>query len=256
MLSRSDWGIGQVQSRGLTHALSVGQSPVGFHGPRVGGWLVFLNGCHRGEDLRLPIGETKIGSSWTNDYVLTGVGVGSQHAVVRMGVGEAAIEAVAHDKNVRVNNESIEQRRGLQDGDLVTFGELHAIVRFSDQMSRGYTPKDSPRPQGMPTQAMTQQMVCGWLVMSKGSLLGQDFRLISGQRKIGSAPGLDITVPDTHLASHALTLAVSPKECRVTWIVEGHKLLINGAEGVVDAVLKESDVIMIDHVEAYLKWCR
>jgi hypothetical protein len=256
MLTRSDWGVGQVQSKGLTHTLSVEQSPVGFHGPRVGGWLVFLNACHRGEDMRIPIGETKIGSSWNNDLVLTGVNVGSFHARIKMGVGEAMIEPTALDRIVKINNTPITQKEPMQDGDLVTIGELHAVFRFSDQMTRGYAPKVNPKPNGMPTQAMNYDMVCGWLVLSKGALLGQDFRIRNGQCRIGSAPDLEISIPDPHLASHALTLQVTPKDCKVIWIVSNHMLIVNGVETFKDTILKESDSISMDHVEGYIKWFR
>jgi hypothetical protein len=256
MLARSDWGVGQVQSKGLTHALSIGQSPIGFHGPRVAGWLIFLNGCHRGEDMRLPVGETRIGSAWSNDYVLTGVGIGSQHCNIRMGIGEGTITPVALDRMVRVNNQPISSSQPIQDGALVTIGELHAIVRFAEQMGRGYAPPEPPRPQGMPTQAAQRDMVCGWLVMTRGTLLGQDFRLVNGNCRIGSNLNLEVTVPDVHLSKHAMTLTVTPKDCKVSWIADGHKLLVNGNETGIDTQLKDSDVILIDHVEAYLKWFR
>jgi hypothetical protein len=256
MLARSDWGVGQVQSKGLTHALSVGQSPVGFHGPRVAGWLVFMNGCHRGEDMRLPVGETRFGSAWGNDYVLTGIGVGSDHCVIRMGIGEGSITPLSLDRVVRVNNQPVSGTHNLVDGALITIGELHAIVRFSEQMGRGYSPPEAPKPQGMPTQASQREMVCGWLVMTRGVLLGQDFRLVSGSCRIGSALHMEVTVPDAHLPKHALTLATSAKECKVSWIADGHKVLVNGNEIAPDTIIKDSDVMLMDHVEVYLKWYR
>jgi hypothetical protein len=256
MLARSDWGVGGVQSKGLSHALSLGQSPVGFHGPRVAGWLVFLNGCHRGEDMRLPIGETKLGSAWINDQILTGVGIGSQHCVIRMGVGEGVITPLSHDRIIRINNQTITDTSSLSDGALITIGELHAIVRFAEIMGRGYAPPEAPKPQGMATQASQRETVCGWLVMTRGVLLGVDFRLVSGPCRIGSDLNLEVTVPDPHLEKHIITLLVSPKDCKVSWIAEGHKILVNGNEVVSDTVIKDSDVILMDHVEAYLKWFR
>ena len=256
MLSRSDWGVGQIQSRGLTHALSVGQSSVGFHGPRVAGWLLFMNGCHRGEDMRLPVGETKIGSSWMNDAVLTGVGIGSQHAVIRMGVGEGSIASVSAERVVKINNVPINGRHSLEDGALLTIGDVHCIVRFAEQMNRGYQPPEAPKPMNMPTQAVLKEAVCGWFVMTRGALLGQDFRIVNGKCRIGSSPGLEISIPDAHLAKHALTLHVTMKGCKVDWVCDGHKLLVNGNECGVDTALRESDVISIDHVEGYIKWAR
>lgn len=254
MLARSDWGVGHIQQRGLGHALSAGQSPVGFHGPRVGGWLVFLNGCHRGEDMRLPVGETKLGSSWLSDVVLTGIGIGSQHALIQMGVGGAMIAPLAGDRTVKLNNVQIADAQTLEDGCLVSIGELHCVYRSADQMSRGYRPKDTPRPLHMPAQSSHRENLCGWLVITKGAMLGQDFRLINGRVRIGSEPGLEVTIADPNLAKDALTLSVSGKEGQVSSIGESSKLLVNGVESGVNSILKESDTVVIDQVEGYIKW--
>jgi FHA domain len=256
MLSRSDWGVGHIQQRGLTHAISTGQSPTGFHGPKVAGWLVFLNGCHRGEDVRLPVGETKLGSSWDCDAVITGVGIGSHHAVIRMGSGEGSIAPTGGERIVKINNVAISGPHSLEDGCLVTLGEMQCVVRFSEQMTRGYVPSEAPRPLNMPVQAMRSETVCGWLVLTRGSSMGQDYRIVNGIFRVGSEPGLEATIPDAHLSKHALTLSVTTKECKVTWIADGHKLFVNGVAATVDTMLKESDTILIDHVEGYLKWYR
>jgi hypothetical protein len=256
MLSRSDWGVGHIQQRGLTHSLSVGQSPVGFHGPKVAGWLVFLNGCHRGEDTRLTVGESKLGSAWSGDIVITGVGIGSQHALIRMGMGEGSIIPVSPDKVIKINNERISGPQSLSEDMLITIGEVNCVVRFAESQGRGYQPPEVPKAPSISTQAALREMVCGWLVMTKGTYLGQDFRLVTGNCRLGSSPGLEVTIADPHLAKHALTLAVTAKECKVTWIADGHKLLINGTAADVGAIVRESDTIHIDHVEGYLKWFR
>jgi hypothetical protein len=254
MLSRSDWGVGHIQQKGLTHALSIGQSSVGFHGPRISGWLIFLNGCHRGEDIRLPVGETKVGSSWLSDTVLTGIGIGSQHAIIRMGMGEGTIAPISSDRVVKVNNIVINGQTSLEDGCLVTFGELHCIFRLSDQMTRGYQSKESPKPAQMPTQSSHRETLCGWLVISKGAMLGQDFRLVNGICRIGSESGLEVTVADVNLPKHALTLSVNTKDCKITFIASGITVFVNGQGATVNSVLRESDSITIDQVEAYVKW--
>ena len=86
--------------------------------------------------------------------------------------------------------------------------------------------------------------------------MGQDYRLINGKFRVGSEPGLEATIPDAHLTKHALTLLVSTKECKVAWIMEGHTLFINGIKADVGALLGESDSILIDHLEGYIKWYR
>jgi len=256
MLSRSDWGVGHIQQRGLTHSLSVGQSPVGFHGPKVAGWLVVLNGCHRGEDIRLPIGESKLGSAWTSDFVITGVGIGSQHALIRMGMGEGSIIPSAPDKIIKINNQRITGPQALSDDMLITIGEMNCVLRFADRQGRGYQPPEVPKTPSLPTQAVLREMVCGWLVITKGTYLGQDFRLVTGNSRVGSAAGLEVTIADPHLARHALTLDITAKDCKVTWIADGHKLLINGSAADLGAIVRESDIFNIDHVEGYLKWFR
>jgi hypothetical protein len=256
MLSRSDWGVGQISPKGLTHALSVGQNPVGFHGPRIAGWLVFLNGCHRGEDMRLPVGETKIGSSWLNDCVITGVGISSKHAIIRMGIGEGSISQVSADKVVKINNQNISSHHTFEDGNLISIGEVHCVIRFSEQMSRGFQVPDAPKPTTMPTQSSLKEVVCGWLVMTRGIYLGQDFRLVNSNCRIGSAIGNEVTIPDVHLHKHAITLCVSTKECKISWIADGVRVQVNGVDAGVDTLLKESDLVNFDHMEGYIKWYR
>ena len=256
MLARGDWGVGSVQNRGLTHAMSAGQNPTGFHGPRTAGWLVFMNGCHRGEDIRLPDGETVLGSSWEADAVITGVGIGSKHAFIRMGIGEASISPSAGSRVVKINNVVISGPHSCEDGALITIGEMHCILRFAEKMPRGYEAPESAKPLSMPNQAMRSETVCGWLVLNRGASMGQDYRIINGRFRIGSDPGLEATIPDGHLSKHALTFAVTTKECKVEWIMEGHKLYINGVEAAVNAVLNDSDAVSIDHLEGYIKWFR
>ena len=108
----------------------------------------------------------------------------------------------------------------------------------------------------MPNQAIRPETVCGWLVMLRGTAMGQDFRIVNGTFRIGSEPGLEASIPAANLTTHALTLSVTTKECKVSWIADGHKLFINGVHSAVDAILKESDTILIDHVEGYIKWYR
>ena len=256
MLARSDWGVSHIQSKGLTHSLSLIQSAVGFHGPRIAGWLVFLNGCHRGEDMRLPIGDSKVGSSWMNDCVLTGVGIGSQHATISMGSGEGYICPSSADRVVKIDNTVISGRQMLEDGCLVTIGEVHSIFRISDQKSRGFEPSPAPRPAQMPSQVMPIETVCGWLVIANGVCLGQDFRIIPGNFRIGSELKLEMTLPEAHLPKHALTLTVTTKDCKIGWIAPGVHVAVNRAPSGVGVFLKESDYIKFDHVEGYLKWFR
>jgi hypothetical protein len=256
MLARSDWGLSNVNSKGLSLCISSVQSAVGFHGPKVAGWLVFLNGCHRGEDMRLPVGESQIGSSWLNDCIVTGVGVGSQHAVIKAGVGEANIIPVAANRVVKVNNNLISGRQVLDDGSLITIGEVHCIYRSADAFSPGYIPSVTPVPIHMPAQTLPLEVVCGWLVFNRGVCTGQDFRLIHGSNRIGSMAGLELSLPDPNISSHALTIEASSKECKIQWAKDYGLVRVNGREAQAGQALVDSDVVEIDHLEAYVKWLR
>lgn len=256
MLARSDWGLSHIGSKGLSHCISSVQSTAGFHGPKVAGWLIFLNGCHRGEDMRLPVGESKIGSSWLNDCIVTGVGVGSQHAVIKAGAGEASIEPVAANRIVKLNNNLISGSQALEDGYLITIGEVHCIYRSADIFSPGYVPPVAPMPVQMPAQTLPLEMVCGWLVFNRGSCAGQDFRLIHGSNRIGSFAGLELSILDSNVSPHALTLDVSSKECKIQWAKDYRLMRVNGRDIQAGQVLLDSDVIEMDHLEAYVKWLR
>jgi hypothetical protein len=204
--------------------------------------------------MRLPVGESKIGSAWQNDSVITGVGVGSYHASINVGVNEATITPSAANRLVKVNNSPISGRQSLEDGCLLTIGEVHCIFRFASAYASGYTHPMTPVPQNMPAQILPMEMVCGWLVFSRGPSMGQDFRLINGECRIGAEPGLEVSLPDANLSKHVLTLSVSRRDCKITWISDPKKLRVNGHEVQPYHALRDSDVIIFDHMEAYLKW--
>lgn len=255
MLARSDWGVGNIQQKGLSHTLSRLQSPVGFHGPKTAGWLVFLNGAHRGEDMRVPVGESKIGSSWTSDVVLTGPGVGSLHAVLRMGLGEATIVPAAANRDIRVNNVQVTGPTDLQDGTLISMGDLHAVMRFAVAMTPGYSPTELVKPQQLPSQAAPKIMTCGWLVITRGPLMGQDFRLVNGLNRIGSGPKLEISIADQNLIKEAIALDCSvQKGCVLKSVSEGRAVKVNGSVIEIGRVLRDSDLLAIDHLEMLIKW--
>ena len=255
MLARSDWGVGNIQQKGLSHTLSRLQSPVGFHGPKTAGWLVFLNGAHRGEDMRIPIGDSKIGSSWTSDIVLTGPGVGSLHATLRMGSGEASIIPVAANREVRVNNAQILGPTALKDGALLTFGDLHAVMRFAVAMTPGYLPPEYAKPQNIPSQSAPKVMTCGWLVVTRGPLMGQDFRLINGVNRIGSGADIEVSIADQNLIKDAISLDCSiQKGCILKTVGDGRAVKVNGSVCELNKVLRDSDLLAVDHLEMLVKW--
>lgn len=255
MLARSDWGVGTIQQKGLSHTLSRLQSPVGFHGPKTAGWLVFLNGAHRGEDMRVPVGESKVGSSWSSDIILTGPGIGSLHAFLRMGIGEATVVPAAANREIRVDNIQIAGPTPLTDGSLISMGDLHAVMRFAVAMTPGYIPPDIVKPLNLPSQDAPKVMTCGWLVMTRGSLMGQDFRLVNGSNRIGSDTGLEVSIADQNFIKEAVVLDCSQqKGCVVKSISEGRAVKVNGGVSEIGKVLRDSDLLAVDHLEMLVKW--
>lgn len=255
MLARSDWGVGSVQQKGLSHTLSRQQSPVGFHGPKTAGWLVFLNGAHRGEDIRVPIGDSKVGSSWTSDVVLTGPGVGSLHMTLRMGAGEASVIPAAANRDVRVDNIQVNGPTVLTDGCLLTIGDLHCIVRFAVPMTPGYQPPETAKPLTIASQPSPKVMTCGWLIVTRGPLMGQDFRLINGLNRIGSGIGLEVSIADQNLIKEAIGLDCSvQKGCILKSVSDGRAVKVNGSVCELGKQLRDSDVLAVDHLEMLLKW--
>lgn len=255
MVARSDWGVGTIQQRGIAHSFSLYQSSIGFHGPRTAGWLVFLNGAHRGEDIRLPVGESKIGSSWNCDVVLTGVGIGSKHATIKLGTDEGNITPLSASREIRINNALLEGSSVIKDGDLVTIGDLNAIFRYSAAEVPGYETPAYAKPESMPVQSVPKIMTCGWLVVSKGTYMGQDFRLINGINRVGSKPGLEVCISDPNLVQFGFALECSSsKGCVVRTLQDGRALKVNGSVCEVGKQLKDSDVIAFDHLEMLVKW--
>jgi hypothetical protein len=254
MVARSDWGVGKIHQKGISHTLSEGQSSIGLDGTRTAGWLVFLNGAHRGEDLRLKVGESKIGSSWMCDLVVTGVGIGSDHAMLFATETNATIKPQSLGREVLVNNERIEEIRELADGDLLTFGDLHAVYRCAAEFSPGYIPKEYVKPARMPVQGAPKILTCGWLLVTKGVLSGQDFRLVSGRSQVGSKIGIEICIPDQNFSDIAFELVCTPSGGSISFIKEGRGLKINGALAELNVSIRDSDVLALDQMEFLVKW--
>lgn len=254
MIARSDWGIGQVQQRGMSHTHSNGQSTIGFHGPKTAGWIIFLNGPHRGEDLRIPIGETRIGSHWSSDHVLTGVGIGGHHLTIRAGLESSSIEPAAESRETKINNQRIKTLTPLADGNLISMGDLHGIYRSSQPLQRPVKIPTYEKPASLPLQSLPKYFVCGWLIYLKGSLMGRDFRLKNGVNRVGSAENLEISLPDGTSTPIAFTLDChANKPFKITLVAPGRVIKINGTMADVGHSLTDSDIIAIDQMEMLVK---
>lgn len=253
MLARSHWGLTTTHDRGAAHTLASTQSTVNLRSKRTGGWLVIAKGCHAGEDVRLPLGPVEIGSSWLADVVLTGPEIGSRHATLRIEGDDVEVTPLGPTRDVKVNGESAKTPTRLADGDLVSFGEVHAVFRLARAFDPGYAPVLRPRPAVIaPTRAQSYY-TAGWLVASNGPLEGHDWRLVKGENRLGAGVGQEITLPGSYLPPWALTIACDQSGCRLSgW---GPKLppTVNGLAVTPGVLLRDSDRIVLGPQEFYAK---
>lgn len=92
------------------------------------GWLVALNGKHKGQDFRIREGKTSIGSSEDNDIQLTDEFVSAHHATIKFVQKDGERIFILTDmdsSNGTFLNDSEEPiaREELVDNDTVTFGQ-------------------------------------------------------------------------------------------------------------------------------------
>ena len=94
----------------------------------VAGWLVALNGKHKGEDFKVREGKTTVGSGDDNDIVLNDEFISGKHAVLKFVAKDNERIFILTDldsANGTFLNDSQEQiaREELVDNDTVTFGQ-------------------------------------------------------------------------------------------------------------------------------------
>jgi hypothetical protein len=114
MLNVSDLGTGGGNERG--------------HGStdkrrEVCGWLVALNGQHKGEDFRLRVGKNVIGTAADCDVVLSDKKLSRKHATIRYEGGEFQIADLDSSNGCFVNDEKI-QKHDLIDNDIIKLGDI------------------------------------------------------------------------------------------------------------------------------------
>lgn len=91
-------------------------------GPTVG-WIVALNGDHKGEDFRLKAGKNVIGTASDCDIVLTDKKVSRKHCTIRYEGGEFQIADLDSSNGTYVNEEGV-QKHDLIDNDIVKLGDI------------------------------------------------------------------------------------------------------------------------------------
>lgn len=91
-------------------------------GPTVG-WIVALNGDHKGEDFRLKAGKNVIGAAADCDIVLTDKKVSRKHCTIRYEGGEFQIADLDSSNGTFVNEERT-QKHDLIDNDVIKLGDI------------------------------------------------------------------------------------------------------------------------------------
>ncbi len=87
------------------------------------GWLVALNGQHKGEDFRLRTGKNVIGTAADCDVVLSDKKLSRKHATIRFEGGEFQIADLDSSNGTSVNDEKV-QKHDLIDNDIIKLGDI------------------------------------------------------------------------------------------------------------------------------------
>ncbi len=87
------------------------------------GWIVALNGQHKGEDFRLRVGKNVLGTAADCDIVLTDKKISRKHATVRYEGGEFQIADLDSSNGTYVNDEKV-QKHDLIDNDIIKLGDI------------------------------------------------------------------------------------------------------------------------------------
>jgi hypothetical protein len=87
------------------------------------GWIVALNGQHKGEDFRLRVGKNVLGTAADCDIVLTDKKISRKHATVRYEGGEFQIADLDSSNGTFVNDEKV-QKHDLIDNDIIKLGDI------------------------------------------------------------------------------------------------------------------------------------
>ena len=87
------------------------------------GWIVALNGAHKGEDFRLRVGKNVIGTAADCDIVLTDKKISRKHTTIRYEGGEYQIADLDSSNGCFVNDEKV-QKHDLIDNDIIKLGDI------------------------------------------------------------------------------------------------------------------------------------
>lgn len=207
-VARERWRRSASSTHPLVHVLSPGQNATASASNATVGWLLGLSGAHAGEDFRLTEGETVLGSGWDADLVLTTPEVSRQHARLNAVSGIVNLEDNGSATGVSVNREKIMGPHVLQHGDVLKIG----VGEFLYVSLAGWN-NNHGLSEALQAFLKVPQATVGWLLCHSGEYAGMDFRLRLGPNRIGTLPGLEITLPDPNLNSVHFTLDVAEQRC-------------------------------------------
>jgi hypothetical protein len=89
------------------------------------GWLVAMNGNHKGEDFRLHEGQNFLGAAPDCDVVLTDDTVSSKHASLRVTNGQYFLTDLDSSNGSYLNDEENQiSKVELKDNDIIRLGEV------------------------------------------------------------------------------------------------------------------------------------
>lgn len=221
------------------HILSVHQNCSAAASNQIVGWLVGLNGAHFGEDFRLTEGEVILGSGWDADIVLTSPDVSRTHAKIQSTAHLSVVQDCESGSGVYVNGELAADPRALMHGDVVKLGLGEFVFYSISPAGEEHLMSRSLRPAGLQNK---KDATLAWLVCLNGDLQGTDFRLVAGSNRIGSAAGLEVSLPDPNIHANHFIIECSPE--RFYLRKQSADLQIQRAGLPVEAgVLKDGDLI-------------
>jgi hypothetical protein len=235
--------------------LSSGQSPVGFHGDKLVGWLVCQSGVHRGEDFRIPVGQTKIGSSWLCDIAIAHPGIGSEHALFKVTDNTVIMQPIGSGRDIAVNGRQILEPLEIREGDIVTFSGLDFLLKLARRTLGNEAFQATSRVTSAQEQTdVKHPMVMGWLVVQNGSLAGFDFRLLNTVNRVGSRRGLEVVIPYENFPDLALSIEpAAPHAFNIQVTSKQFDMHVNQKQKFDKFSVQDSDVMTYGTWEFYIK---
>ena len=127
-------GGGATMMVNISSVSGGGKGGSGDKSREVCGWLVALNGQHKGEDFRLRIGKNVIGTAADCEVVLSDKKLSRKHATIRYEGGEYQIADLDSSNGTHVNDEKV-QKHDLIDNDIIKLGDIE--FEFKCRAMRG-----------------------------------------------------------------------------------------------------------------------